>query len=341
METTWFLLAGFSLAVYVVLDGYDLGAGIVHLVVARTNKERALALRSIGPVWDGNEVWLLALGGTLVLAFPLLYATAFSGFHLPLTLVLWLLVGRALAVELRHQVHHGTWEQFWDAIFFLSSAALVVCFGAALGNVVRGVPLDEHGRFFLPLWGESGPNGRLGVLDGFTLTVSLAAVAAVALHGSLWLAMKLEGAPQSRARRLARGAGVATAVATGLVTWRAWSVQPHIPARLAADPWIYAFPAFAVVGLVASLVFSSRGRDEAAFAGSCAYLLGMIAAVALGLYPYVLPATTDVARSLTVHSAAAGDTSLATGLWWWIPGILLALGYSAWAHRRFRGKVVA
>ena len=336
METLWFVLVAGMVAAYVVLDGYDLGAGIVHLFVARTERERAVVLKSIAPFWDGNEVWLLAAGGSIVLAFPLLYATAFSGFYLPLMLVLWLLIGRALAIELRHQVHHPMWETFWDRIFAVSSALLVVCFGAALGNVVRGVPIDETGQFFVPLWGDES---RPGVLDAYTILVGLAALAAITMHGALWVAFRLEGEVQARARKLARWAAFAVVGTSALVTFFTFRIQPHVPARMASQPWIYGCAALAVAGLAGVPFFLRRGRDGRAFLSSATYLAGMLTSAVFGLYPYVLPATTGDGRSLTVTSAASGDVALRTGLGWWIPGILVAVGYQVFAYRHLRGKV--
>src|SRR4051812_43530487 len=145
METTWFLIVALTLTIYVVLDGFDLGAGLVHLWAARTPEDRAAVIRAVGPVWDGNEVWLLASGGALFVAFPLLLATAFSGFYLPLMILLWLLTGRALGIEFRHQLHHPAWTQFWDVAFSISSGLLALFLGVALGNVIRGVPFGPDG----------------------------------------------------------------------------------------------------------------------------------------------------------------------------------------------------
>src|SRR5579884_354221 len=152
MQTLWFILVAFMLIAYVVLDGFDLGAGIIHLFVARTESERRMVLRAIGPVWDGNEVWIIAAGGTLFFTFPILYASSFSGFYLPLIIVLWLLMLRGVAIELRSRLNNPLWGSFWDGTFFLGSALLSIFYGAALGNVIRGVPLDAQGNFFAPLW---------------------------------------------------------------------------------------------------------------------------------------------------------------------------------------------
>src|SRR5258705_8581402 len=152
METLWFCLVALMLAGYVILDGFDLGAGAVHFLVGKNREERRAVLGTIGPVWDGNEVWLIAAGGTLYFAFPVLYATAFSGFYLPLMIVLWLLILRGLSIELRNHIQNPIWGPFWDVVLAGSSSLLAVVFGAALGNVARGVPIDENGPFFEALW---------------------------------------------------------------------------------------------------------------------------------------------------------------------------------------------
>src|SRR6201997_3925470 len=190
METLWFSLVAAMIAVYVVLDGFDLGAGVIHLFVARNDVERRTVLASIGPVWDGNEVWLLAGGGTLYFAFPALYASAFSGFYLPLMVVLWLLILRGVAIEFRNHLQSPVWGPFWDAVFCGASALLAIFFGAALGNVVRGVPLDASGYFFLPLWTDFAAGKDTGILDWYTILVAVAAFLALTLHGSLWVALK-------------------------------------------------------------------------------------------------------------------------------------------------------
>src|ERR1700685_2406192 len=159
------------IAGYVVLDGFDIGVGILHLYLARTDDERRVLLRTIGPVWDGNEVWLIAAGGTLYFAFPALYAASFSGFYLPLMMVLWLLILRGVSIEFRSHVGGRIWSVFWDGTFALASILLAIFFGAALGNVVRGVPLDASGNFFEPLWTDFKLGPQVGILDWYTVLV--------------------------------------------------------------------------------------------------------------------------------------------------------------------------
>src|SRR6202166_4049104 len=168
MGTIWFCLVAVMIAMYVLLDGFDLGAGAIHLLVAKTDEERRAVLASIGPVWDGNEVWLLAAAGTLYFAFPALYASSFSGFYLPLMMVLWLLMLRGIGIEFRAHIDNPVWQGFFDLIFFISSALLAIFFGAALGNVIRGVPLGPDGYFFEPLWTTFTVTPTPGILDWYT-----------------------------------------------------------------------------------------------------------------------------------------------------------------------------
>src|SRR6202790_5735057 len=203
METIWFCLIAIMIETYVLLDGFDLGAGAIHLLVAKTDEERRTVLASIGPVWDGNEVWLIAAAGTLYFAFPALYATSFSGFYLPLMIVLWLLILRGVSFEFRTHLMDATWVSFWDGVFFLASLLLAVFYGAALGNVVRGVPLDNQGRFFEALWTNFQPAGETGILDWYTILAGAAALVALTLHGALWVSLKTERELQARAQDLA------------------------------------------------------------------------------------------------------------------------------------------
>src|SRR5262249_9341413 len=204
MPTIWFCIVAVMVALYVVLDGFDLGAGILHLSIARTDSERRAVLASIGPVWDGNEVWLLATGGTLYFAFPALYASGFSGFYLPLMIVLWLLILRGIAIEFRNHIHSAVWEPAWDFVFSAASLLLAIFFGAALGNVVRGVPLDASGYFFEPLWTNFQLGEETGILDWYTILVGLLAAATLVMHGALWVQLKTSGPVSERSAYLAR-----------------------------------------------------------------------------------------------------------------------------------------
>jgi cytochrome d ubiquinol oxidase subunit II len=338
MATVWFCLVSLMLAMYVVLDGFDLGAGIVHLFVAKTREERRSVIASIGPVWDGNEVWLLAAGGVLYLAFPELYASSFSGFYLPLIMVLWLLVLRGTSIEFRNHVDSPVWVPFWDVLFALSSLLLALFFGAALGNVVRGVPLDASHRFFEPLWTNFRVGSVTGILDWYTILVGLAAVAALALHGALWVALKTEAEVEQRALRLVRPLWGLVIVLTVAITAATLSLQPQVSGNLRRYPWGFIFPLLAVLGLAFIMIYLRRSRIRA-FLASCAYLAGMLSSAAFGLYPYVLPSRTDRTFALTVENAQAPAYGLHVALVWWIVGMILVAGYFIHTYRRFAGKV--
>jgi len=339
MEALWFCLVAVMIAGYVVLDGFDLGAGIVHFCVARTEPERRMVLRSIGPVWDGNEVWLLAAGGTLYFAFPGLYASSFSGFYLPLMMVLWLLILRGVSIEFRNHIDSPVWKPIWDAGFMLSGALLAIFYGAALGNVIRGVPLDASGMFFLPLWTDFGVSGPLGILDWYTVSVGVLAFLALVQHGALWVALKTSGDVSRRASNVAAAAWFAVVVMTVLVTILTMRVQPQVEANLSAHPWGYVFPLVAVGGLLAVPGRGHGRRPRMGFLGSCAYLIGMLTSAAFGVFPYVLPARPETGLGLTIYNSAAGSYGLWVGLIWYIPGMVLALGYFVFVYRHFAGKV--
>src|SRR6202051_115943 len=205
MGTIWFCLVAAMIVIYVLLDGFDLGAGAIHLLVAKTDEERRQVFASIGPVWDGNEVWLLAAGGTLYFPFSALYARSFSGFYLPLMIVLWLLILRGTSIEFRNHVKSKVWDPLWDFVFCASSLLLAVFFGAALANVVRGVPLDASGYFFEPLWTNFQLGDDVGILDWYTVLVGVLALLVIVMHGGLWVQMKTSGAVNQRAGKLAGG----------------------------------------------------------------------------------------------------------------------------------------
>lgn len=339
MEAAWFTIISLMLAVYVVLDGFDFGAGMLHLLVARDDAERRTVLAAIGPVWDGNEVWLIASGGVLVYAFPRAYSAGFSGFYLPLHMVLWLLVIRGLSIEFRGHESNPLWRSFWDGGLFFSSSLLAVVLGAALGNVIRGVPLDASGFFRGPLFTDFLPGRFPGVLDWYTVLVGVFALLVLAAHGSLYLVWKTSGPVHDRARRLARplwwavlGVGIAATFATQVV-------QPALYATLVSRPWTWLLAALIVAGLAMVLVGLARDHELGAFLGSALFIAAMLGATAAGLYPNILVSTLDPAYTLNVTNAAAGRLSLEVGLVWWSLAIALAIAYFTYLFWSFRGKV--
>jgi cytochrome bd ubiquinol oxidase subunit II len=339
VETLWFVFIALMIAMYVLLDGFDLGAGAIHLVAARDDGERRKIIRAIGPVWDGNEVWLIAGGGTLFFAFPVLYASSFSGFYLPLIIVLWLLMLRGLSIELRGHIGDPMWASFWDAVFFLGSSLLAIFFGAALGNVVRGVPLDADGYFFQPLWTDFNPfSDTPGILDPYTVLIGLLALATLIVHGANFIALKTDGDLNARSRTISRRFTYATVVLTVLATAFTFWVSPWMLASFNERPYGYVLPLVAIAGLVGIVLFNLRNDDRAAFLSSGAYIIGMLTSTVFGVYPKVLPAV-DPANSLTIYNASASQYGMAVGLVWWSIGMVLAVVYFVVIYRLFRGKV--
>jgi cytochrome d ubiquinol oxidase subunit II len=338
METFWFIAVGFMLTMYVILDGFDLGAGIIHLIAGKTDTERRTILNAIGPVWDGNEVWLLAAGGTLYFAFPKLYASSFSGFYLPLMIVLWLLMLRAIGIEFRHHLHHPMWKSFWDVVFSVASILLTIFFGAALGNVVRGVPLDAEGYFFEPLWTTFTVVPEAGILDWFTVLMGVVAFATLTAHGGNYLAMKAEGELQQRARAVARIAWWGVLITSIVALIATSSIRPAIWNNYLKSPWGFVFPLIGLLGWIGGIYYHVQKQDARAFLASCTFIAGMAASTAFGLFPNVLPASTNPQFSLTVYNTAAHAYGLSVGLVWWTIGMTIALGYFAYLFYSFRGK---
>lgn len=339
METFWFIALAFMIIMYVVLDGFDLGAGIIHLFAAKNDNERRTIINSIGPIWDGNEVWLIAGGGTLFFAFPVLYASSFSGFYLPLIMVLWLLIGRALGIELRKHVDNLLWKSFWDVIFFISSILLVIIFGAALGNIVRGVPLDDKGFFFEPLWTTFTIVPNAGILDWFTVLMGLVALFTLTAHGSNFVAMKTDNAVQLRARRFSFIAiwGVLLTSIAALISVSI--IKPEVWSNYSKFTWGYIFPVTGLFSLTGMIYYRIKQLDYYAFLCSSFFIIGMLSATAFGLYPNVLAASTDPKYNLTIFNTSAGPHGLQIGLIWWIIGMVLAIGYFIYLFYIFRGKV--
>jgi len=339
MQTLWFILVGFMLTMYVVLDGFDLGAGVIHPIAAKNEKERKLILRAIGPVWDGNEVWLIAAGGTLFFSFPLLYASSFSGFYLPLIIVLWLLMLRGVSIELRERIANPVWTAFWYGLFFIGSALLTIFYGAAMANVIRGVSLGKNGYFFEALWTDFNPSStNPGILDWYTILIGLMAFATLTTHGATYIAVKTEGPLNARSRQIARGAWAVTLVLTILGTIATFAVQPHMSASFFSRPWGFIFPVIALIGFIGTIFFNIREHDLRSFFSSCAFIVGMLASAAFGLYPLMLPAV-NPANSLTIQNASASQYGQTVGLVWWLIGIILAAIYFIFTYRLFWGKV--
>lgn len=341
LEALWFALAVFTFVAYVVLDGFDLGAGGLHLLVARQDAERRQVLAAIGPFWDGNEVWLLAGGGVLFLAFPKVLASGLSGFYLAIFMVLWSLILRGIAIEFRSHLEDRLWRAFWDATFCAASLLLPVLLGAALGNLLRGVPVDAAGWFALPLFDSFSPWGALGVLDWYTVLCGLTALLALLHHGALFLAWRTGGPVAARSNAWAARLLPALLVAWLLATWATLVVAPDVRRALGQRPWAQVATALALAGIVSSAIARRAGRERLAFLGSAVFLAGLLAATAAARFPLWLVSSLAPGYSLTAFNAAAAPASLRVGLLWWPVGGVLACAYLAMLFRLHRGKLAA
>jgi cytochrome bd ubiquinol oxidase subunit II len=326
VTTAWFCFLAVMVTVYVVLDGFDLGVGALHLLLARNEEEREQATAAIGPVWNGNEVWLLASGGVLFMAFPTAYASAFSGLYFGLIIVLWLLVGRGLALELRHQLENRLWREACDVVFCLSSAALALVFGVALGNVVRGVPLGADGYFGLPLF---------HILNWYGLLIGVFGLVTLAAHGAWFLSWRAIGPLALRARALARWLWAGEVVLFLALIGPTVAVRKEMVTNLTDHPWTLIFPLLTIGSLVAMELLRRAGAWARAFVASSLFIVGMLTTMAAGLYPNILPARHGQPHSLTIDNAAAGSHSLHTAIVWWPLGMVLAAVYFTFAYRMF------
>ncbi|HZL14984.1 MAG TPA: cytochrome d ubiquinol oxidase subunit II [Verrucomicrobiae bacterium] len=328
LQAAWFVLIGVLLVGYAILDGFDLGVGMQHLTTARTDDERRILMNSIGPVWDGNEVWLITAGGALFAAFPKVYATVFSGFYLALMLVLAALILRAVSLEFRSKERGRAWRTTWDIAFCIGSLLPAVLFGVAIGNLMRGVPLDGQGDY---------AGTFTGLLSPFALAVGLLSAAMFLMQGSAWLLMKTEGEVRDRARRTANIGIAATLVLWVVVT--AWS-RAEAPALWDGFGFIPAWlaPLALVVALLAFPVLVRRGRSVAAFAASSAAIAAVVATLGISLWPNLVPAR-DQGVSLAVSTTASSDLTLTVMLIIAVVGFPFVLAYTAWVYRTFRGPV--
>ena len=338
MASLWFWIVAAMIAAYAVLDGFDLGAGAIYLIAAKEPEERRKVLGAIGPVWDGNEVWLLAAGGVLYFAFPRLYATSFSGFYLPLTMVLWLLILRATGIEFRSHINNPMWQGFFDAVFSVSSILLIFFFGVALGNVVRGVPVDASGIFFEPLWTDFKLGPETGILDWYTILIGAVALITLTAHGSYYVALKTDADLGRRARGFALLCWPVQFFLSCSALVATYFVRPEIMDNYANYSATIVVPITVFICLGVMLWANPKGKEKLAFVASSLFIVGMLLGAAVALYPTVLPAR-DRLNDLTIANSAAAEHGLRVGLIWWVPAATLAVAYFVFLYRKFRGKV--
>lgn len=350
MEYFWYIVLVLMLAVYVVLDGYDFGAGIIHLFFAKTEKDKKAITNSIGPFWDANEVWLIAAGGILFFAFPTLYASSFSGFYLPLIMVLWLLIFRAVGLELRGQIHHPMWEIVWDKAFGIASLLLALFFGVALGNVVRGVNLGmvENGvskyeahYFFLPLWNESfSPTStHQGIIDWFTLLLGVIAVIALTIHGANWIIFKTNSDLNTKLKSVIFKLNfvLLALVIASLLIWHI--IEPKPFHNFIQYPFLWILPIITFTGIFGLFKVRNFKKDGYGFLFSTLFLLGGLSSTVASIFPKLLPSTNKLNPSLTIENVAAHEYGLSVGMSWFFIALVLVLIYMIVQYRVFKGKM--
>lgn len=329
LNTVWFILVAVLIAGYAVLDGFDLGVGVLHLF-ARSEDERQLSLKATGPVWDGNEVWLLTGGGALFAAFPAVYATVFSGFYLALMLLLLALILRAVSMEFRNLLDAPAWHKAWDLAFGIGSLLPSILFGVAVGNVVRGVPIDAAGNY---------TGGFLGLLNPFSIVVGLVSLAAFVAHGALYLAVKTEGPLAQRMRSWGVRAHGAFIVLYAGATAATFARSPDLLDRVLKAPPAYVLGALLIVALAGVQLMARKGRDSAAFLASATGLVAIIGLAGAGLFPRLVPSSTHADYSLTIYNASSSPRTLGVMLAIALIGMPLVIGYTAVIYRAFKGKV--
>lgn len=341
MIEIWYAILTFMLIMFLVLEGFDIGAGMLQHIVGKTEVERRLVIAAIGPLWSWHEVWLVGFGGTLMVAFPNILASSFAGFYLAFFLLLWSLILRGVAIEVSGHIAEPLWRTAWNFIFVASNLLLAILIGAALGNVVRGVPLNADGKFALAFFTNFRPHGSVGILDWFTVSVAVFILVTFAAHGANALVLKTEGPVHDRSLRLARRLWKIVLLLLALVTFETWRVRPELFSGMTPKPvaWL------GLVGVIggAVMIFTGlRGKGELrAVLGSNLFIAGLMIAGAASVFPIMLHSTLAPEDSLSAYQNAAAGHGLIIALIWWPLAFILSIGYALFIYRYYIGKVKA
>ena len=339
MIAAWYGIVSFMLITYVALDGRNFGAGMLHWLVARTPQERRQVVAALGPLWSWHEVWLVGFGGTLVAVFPRLMASAFAGYYLVLFLILWGLILRGISLEVGGQINDRLWQQFWDFVFVSSNFLLAILFGAAAGNLARGVPLDSHGNFSMAFFTSFGVRGYVGLLDWYTVSIATFAAVMLGAHGATYLMLKTEGAVHDRSATWAKYLWAAVAPLFLAIAVESWVVRPDLPGHAIYNPFCWL--GLLVVIVAASTLISglSTSREMRAFVGSNFLLVGLLATGGAAIFPVMLYSTLAPENSLTAYAVASSQNALLLASIWWPVAFALATAYFVFISRRYAGKV--
>ncbi|KPJ49241.1 MAG: cytochrome D oxidase subunit I [candidate division Zixibacteria bacterium DG_27] len=329
LQVTWYFLIGLFLLVYAILDGFDLGVGFWYLFSKR-NRDRRLMRNAIGPVWDGNEVWLLTGGAAIFAAFPEVYATVFSGFYLALMLVIFALIFRAVSIEFRGKLDTPGWGNFWDATFGIGSILPALLFGVAVGNILRGLPLDSVGNF---------AGTFFTLLNPYALLIGLLGLAMFVTHGALYLVLRTNAELSAKAKRWAHRAWWLYLILFIIAALLTMTTRPQLLLNYNAVPVLWILPFLSLLVIILIGVFNRQGRAKPAFAASVLSIVGLMALCAAGLFPNMVPALGTPELSLTLVNASSSPLTLWTMLVIAVVGMPLVVIYTIWAYRTFGGKV--
>jgi cytochrome bd ubiquinol oxidase subunit II len=339
MIATWYAIISFMLVVYVVLDGRNFGAGMLQPFVARTPDERRQVIAAIGPLWSWHEVWLVGFGGTLLAVFPRLLASAFAGYYLALMLILWVLILRGISIEVRGHINDPMWQAFWDFVFPLASFLLAILFGAAAGNVVRGVPLDAHGSFSMAFFTDFMPRGDVGLLDWYTVSVAVFTVAVLAAHGATYLTLKTEGPVHDRCTKWTRFLWIAVVPLFVAIPIESWKIRPGLSDYAIRRPFCWIGLLLIIAAVCALISGRTKRLERRAFVGSNLFLAGLLITGSAAFFPVMLYSTLAPENSLTAYSVASGAETLLLASFWWPIAFVLAMIYFVFISRRYAGKV--
>ncbi len=350
MEIFWFIITSVILAVFFILDGYDFGTGIIHLFLAKKEKDKEVIAKAAGLYWDANEVWLVVAGGMLFMAFPTYYASVFSGFYLPLIIILWLMIFRAIGLELRSQFNYQMWKDMWDTSFGVSSLLLAFFFGVGLGNIVRGVNLGgvENGvslyeghYFFLPLWNSSfSPlTEHPGVLDWFTVIIGFISVITLAIHGANWVIFKTNSSINQKLKKIVFRLTLVLIVLTifSLLIWGKINKSAFV--NFKQNIVLLIFPIIFLTGLFGLLYVNKFKKEIYGLLFSTLLILGGITTTLASLFPNILPSTNNINEPLTIYNTGTNAYAYSTALVWGIIGIVLMIVYLIIQYKLTKGKI--
>ena len=339
MIEIWYSILAFMLVMFILLEGFDIGAGMLQYIVGKTEAERRLVISAIGPLWSWHEVWLVGFGGTLLLAFPNILAASFAGFYLALFLLLWALLLRGVSLEVSGHIADPLWRTAWHSIFVASNVLLAILIGAALGNVLRGVPLNADGKFALAFFTNFSPRGQVGILDWFTVSVAVFVLITLAAHGATALVMKTDGLVQVRSRKIAGTLWKLVLALLIIITIESWWVRPGLFSGMLHQPFGWLGLICVVAGIISVFIGLQTKTELRAVIGSAAFIAGLMIAGAAGVFPIMLYSTLAPEDSLTAYQNAAAGAGLTIALVWWPIAFVFSVVYFLFIYRHYSGKV--